>query len=453
MNILMHHRTAALLVVATTLAIPPGASAQPPAATRADAPAIRLTVNTTIDLALKASHRVSEVQARADVAQANVSARSSADNPVVSLLAGYTRTNHVEAFAMPIAGKGLVVIYPDVPDNWRTRADLQWPVYTFGRVGSATKAAELEHEATGKDVSTAKADIRLDATRSYWNLVMAGAVVRVAEDALALVGAHLHDVKALRAAGIAAPNDVLTAEAREARQRVLLIQARNNRDVAEADLRRVTGIEAAQKIDLIDALEAPARDIGAFDALLAEAKKTRPERQALQLRADAFGQQQKSAAAMTKPVLSVGGGVDYARPNNRIFPRSSEWNESWDVGFNVSWPLWDGGRTKADVAQVSASQRAVVERLAEFDAVLEFEVHQRQLDLAAAAASIQAATEEVASAAEARRVVTERFKSGLASNTDVLDAQQNLVVAQLERTQSLAAVRLAEARFDRTLGR
>ena len=94
-----------------------------------------------------------------------------------------------------------------------------------------------------------------------------------------------------------------------------------------------------------------------------------------------------------------------------------------------------------------------MERLAEFDTVLEFEVHQRQLDLAAAAAAIPAASEEVASAAEARRVVTERFKSGLASNTDVLDAQQNLVVAQLERTQALAAVRLAEARLDRTLGR
>ena len=153
------------------------------------------------------------------------------------------------------------------------------------------------------------------------------------------------------------------------------------------------------------------------------------------------------------PVLSVGAGVDYSRPNQRIFPRAPEWNESWDVGFNVNWPLWDGGRAKADVAQVSASQRAIVQRLAEFDTVLEFEVHQRQLDLAAAVASIQASTEEVASAAEARRVVTERFKSGLASNTDVLDAQQNLVVARLERTQSLAAVRLAEARLDRTLGR
>ena len=453
MNMFMPHRTAALLVAATALAMVPGAAAQTPVPARSDAAVVRLSVNDAINLALKVSHRVGEVEAHEDAAKANTSGRAAAGNPVLSLLAGYTRTNHVEEFAMPIAGKGLVVIYPDVPDNWRTRADVQWPVYTSGRVGAATKAAELEQQASNKDVSTAKADLRLDATRAYWSLVTATAVVRVAEDALALVEAHLHDVQALRSAGIAAPNDVLTADARASRQRVLLIEARNNRDVADADLRRVTGIGAAERIELTDALEAPARDFGAVDGLLAEAKKARPERQALQLRVDSLGQQRTAAAAGTKPVVAVGAGVDYANPNPRIFPRSPEWNESWDVGFNVTWPLWDGGRTKADVAQVGASQRAIVERLGEFDTQLEFEVRQRQLDLAASVASIPAATEQVASAAEARRVVTERFKAGLASNTDVLDAQQDLVVAELERTQALAAVRLAEARLDRALGR
>ena len=453
MNKVTHFIRTAALAAAAWLALAPGAMAQTPAAAQGEAPVIRLNVSDAIGLALKVSHRVGEVEAREDAAKASVSGRSAAGNPVVSLLAGYTRTNHVEAFAVPVTGKGLVAIYPDVPDNWRTRADVQWPVYTSGRVSAATKAADLERQATNRDVSTAKADIRLDATRGYWNLVLANAVLRVTEDALALVEAHLRDVRALRAAGIAAPNDVLTVQARRSRQQVLLIEARNNRDVAEADLRRATGIDRAARIELTDVLEAPARDAGAFDRLLAEARKARPERQALQLRVDAFGQQRTVAAAGTKPVVAVGAGVDYARPNPRIFPRAADWNETWDVGFNVTWPIWDGGRTKADVAQVSASQRAVVERLAEFDTELEFDVRQRQLDLSAAAASIQAATEEVASAAEARRVVTERFKSGLASNTDVLDAQQELVVAQLQRTQSLAAVRMAEARLDRALGR
>ena len=109
---------------------------------------------------------------------------------------------------------------------------------------------------------------------------------------------------------------------------------------------------------------------------------------------------------------------------------------------------------KADVAEAAASQRARSrERLAEFDTVLDFEVRQRRLDLEAARASIRAATDEVASAAEARRVVAERFKAGLVTNTEVLDAQQALLAAQFDRTRALASARLAEARLDRAVGR
>jgi len=136
-----------------------------------------------------------------------------------------------------------------------------------------------------------------------------------------------------------------------------------------------------------------------------------------------------------------------------MFPRTDQWQTSWDVGVNLTWPLWDGGRVKADVAEASANQRAVVQRLAEFDTVLDFEVQQRRLDVASARESIRASADEVAAAAEARRVVAERFKAGLVTNTEVLDAQQALLIAQFDRTRALATARLAEARLDRALGR
>jgi len=80
-------------------------------------------------------------------------------------------------------------------------------------------------------------------------------------------------------------------------------------------------------------------------------------------------------------------------------------------------------------------------------------VKQRQLDVSAARESIRAASDGVASAAEARRVVAERFKAGLVTTTEVLDAQQALLLAEFDRTRALANARLAEARLDRSLGR
>ena len=447
----MRHRTsiatyALAAAVMLLLAAPPRAAAQ------ADTP-LRLTVHDAIDLALKASHRVGELEAREQAARAAVDGRAANAMPLVSLGGGYSRTNHVDEFAIVLPGQAPRLIYPDVPDNWRTRVDMQWPVYTSGRVQALERAARSEDGAAGKDISTGRADTRLDAERAYWNMVTATAALKVVEDALALVNAHLQDVRNLRAVGLVAPNDVLSAEAARSRQEVLRIEARNGRDVADADLHRVTGLPASVTIELAAGLEDPSPDTPSSERLLADAKQNRPERQALQLRIDALGEQRIAAAAGLKPMVAVTGGVDYARPNPRIFPRADTWNQSWDVGVNVTWPLWDGGRVKADVAQAGANRHAVEERMADFDVTLAFEVRQRQLDLESARAAIAAATDEVGSAAEARRVVAERFKAGLASNTEVLDAQQALLVAQLDRTRALAALKMAQARLDRTLGR
>lgn len=426
----------------------------PPPAAPGQPAAVRLTLADAIERALATSHRVGEFASREEAARAALAARGAGDLPVFSALAGYTRTNHVEEFGIPTApGVPPKIIYPDVPDNWRARLDVMWPVYTSGRVSGLEDAAEADLGAAGRDVSTAKADTRLDVTRAFWSLATATEAVRVVEEALKVVDAHLRDVRTMRDVGLLAPNDVLSVEAQQSRERVLLIEAQNARDVAEADLRRATGLATHVAIEIVANLAEPTPPPDPLERLLVEAHAGRPERQALELRVSAFDGRQRAVSAGLKPTVAVGAGFDYARPNPRIFPRAGEWDDSWDVSVNVVWPFWDGGRVKAEVREVSANQQALRERLADFDRTLEFDVQQRRLDLEAARASIGAATDAVTSAAEARRVVTERFKAGLVTNTEVMDAQVALLEAELGRTRALAAARLAFARLERATGR
>jgi outer membrane protein TolC len=444
--------TMAAWLAAPAAARTPAEAAPPGQAGTAGPAEIRLTLDDAMARAVAASHRIGEGQARQEAAAAAVDGRAAATMPVVSVMAGYTRTNHIVPFGLP-PERPTAIIYPDIPDNWRTRLDMQWPVYTFGRFESMERAARSEAAAVEKDVATVTADVRFDAARAFWALVTAAESVRVVQEALALIEVHLRDVKNMREAGLLAPSDVLSVEARRSRHEVQLIEARNMRDVAEADLRRATGIEPGVTISIDAVLEGPSAGPAPYEELLADARAHRPERQALQARVDAIGGRRDAAAAGLKPILAVGAGFDYAKPNPRIFPRTNEWHTSWDVGVNFSWPLWDGGRVKADVAEAAANQRAVGQRLAEFDTVLGFEVRQRQLDVQSARESIRAANDEVTSAAEARRVIAERFRAGLVTTTEVLDAQQALLVAQFDRTRALAGARLAEARLDRALGR
>jgi outer membrane protein TolC len=80
-------------------------------------------------------------------------------------------------------------------------------------------------------------------------------------------------------------------------------------------------------------------------------------------------------------------------------------------------------------------------------------VEQRLLELESNRAAIAAANDGLRAAEEARRVLAERFAAGVATNTEVLDAQTDVLQAELDRTRALAGIRLAEARLERALGR
>jgi outer membrane protein TolC len=129
------------------------------------------------------------------------------------------------------------------------------------------------------------------------------------------------------------------------------------------------------------------------------------------------------------------------------------WQTSWEIGIAGTWTLWDGGRADADAAEAQAAARALRSRQLDLNRVIDTDVRQRQLDLHSARAAVTASDAAVTAAAEARRVVNERFTVGVATSTELLDAHLALLQAELDRTRALASIRLAEARLDRALGR
>jgi outer membrane protein len=409
-------------------------------------PPVRLTVDDAIARATEVSHRLAEARARQEGAQARVQSARAARQPTLGVTGGYTRTNHVEEFGVPQPAGGIRIIYPDIPDNFFTRAYVQWPIYTAGRVDALERAAEAEGRAAGADVAVARADLRLEVVRVYWALATAAESVRVLQEALDRAEAHVRDARSRFDSGLIPPNEVASAEAQRSRHELQWLESRNVRESVLEELRRLTGLVG--DIALADALDPPPPAVeGALD------RAARAERQALADRILAADERQRAVQAGRRPTVSFTGGVDYANPNPRIFPRRRGWRESWEIGVAASWTIWDSGRVAADAADAAATASALRARLAEVDSQIALDVRQRALDLDTARAAVVAARDGVRSAAEARRVVAERFRVGVATSTEVLDAQVALLQAELDRTRVLANIRLAEARLDRALGR
>ena len=416
---------------------------------------IRLTLADAVSRGLETSHRLAEIRARQTGAQASVRVVHVSDLPTVSANAGYTRTNHVQEFGFVENGV-FRAIYPDIPDNVVSRVAFAWPIYTAGRTDALERAATAEAQAVGADLDAARADLRLEIVRAYWAAVTAREAVRVLEESMTRVDAQLRDVRQRFEVGLVAPNEVSGLAAQRSREEAQLIEARNLREATLVDLRRLIGAEPESVLDLIDALastSATVAETATVSETVRRALDRRPERKALTFRLGGAEAREQAAAAARKPTIAFGGGVDYANPNPRIFPRRDKWQESWDVSVNVNWTLFDSGRTAAQIAEATAASTAIRERMAEFDSVVAAEVRQRLLELDSSRALLKAASDAVSSAADARRVIADRFSSGVATSTDVIVAQAALLESELGRTRALASVRLAEARLDRAVGR
>lgn len=433
--------TAVTLLV---LALAAPAHAQPAAVT--------LTLDQAVSRAVEASHRLAEARARQQVAEAAIEVRRRSDDPTLTASAGYTRTNHIQEFGVPQPDGRLRVIYPDIPDNYRTRVELVWPVYTAGRTDALERAAQAEASATGKDLEAARLDLRLEVARAYWALVTARETVRVLEQALATADRSLADVRTRVEAGFLPPNDVSRSEAQRARSDVLLVEARGRVELVTIDLARLIGAPPAVAIVPAEALDGAGPGPADAGILATEALARRPELAAIAERAGGITARLDAIAAARKPTVSFLSGVDFAHPNPRIFPRQAVWEDSFDITLNVSWQFWDSGRAAADRVEALANQTALAERRREVESQIQADVRKQLVELATSRASLASANAALTAAQETRRVVNDRFEAGVATTLDVLDAQLAEMQAELDRTRVRADIRLAEARLARVVG-
>lgn len=416
---------------------------------------VRLTLADAVNRGFETSHRLAEIRAREAGARAAARSVQVSKLPIVSLSGGYNRTNHVEEFAFPQPDGSRLVVYPDIPDNLVSRFGFQWPIYTSGRTDALERAAAAEVSAVAADIEAARADLRFEIARAYWAAATARESVRVLEESTVRVQAQLNDANQRFKVGLIPPNEVFSLEAQRSREQAQFIEARNLLEGALIDLKRLAGVDRGTVIELVDPLERQSLQPKPLDtsALIKSALESRPERQALSLRLGGLEARQAAARKGNLPTVSVLGGVNYDNPNVRHFPRQGKMQRSWDVGVNFNWNFVDFGRTNAQAAEAAAAASATRERIAEFDEVIAAEVEQRLLDLQSSEAIVRAAADAIRSAAEARRIVGDRFNAGVATSTDVLVAQVALLESELARTRALAAQRLAEARLERSIGR
>jgi outer membrane protein len=414
-----------------------------------------LTLEDAIAAGLAQSRTLRASSARADAAEARAGEARTARLPVLKGEASYRRLSDVDPFEITLPGSAKpMVISPVVLDNSSMRVSLQQPLFTGFRISSSIETAELGAEAASLDNVNDRTDMVFAITSAYWSLFQTREVERFAQENVARLERYLADANKLMQAGLSTRNDVLKIEVQLSNARIAQMDAENDARLAAMNL----NVLLSRPVDMpVDLLSRPAEDPGqsrpAVDSLTHVALTGRSDLQAVRTRVEASRAGVSLARAGWWPQLALSGNYLYARPNSRYFPTKDEFKGTWDVGVVLSVDLWNWGVTARQSEAAEANLRQAEFTAAQMEDVVSLEVNRAALQVDRARSRSAMAAIALGQAEEQSRTTEQRFKTGLATSTDLLDAEVSL--HQSKTTQSGARVEyeIARARLTRALGK
>jgi outer membrane protein TolC len=428
---------------------------------------LRLSLGDAVTIAMRQSDEIGIAAAQVDVADAQYASARSNVLPQLRFSSSYL---HVYESAR---GSAVGSVF-NQPNTYIGTLNLSQTLFQGGRLVSGTRAADAMRQAARFDEHEERAQITVGVQRAYLQALFTARIAELQERNLALAADRLGQVEQFERAGRAARYDVLRARVERSNIEPLAIQARNDRELALLDLKRVINVPIEQPVSLVTHIDSA----GAMRVLASLTDTGTAERASVRsaelnlaarrlgvavARADYFPtlsvflQQGYQAFPVPGQGIPTGLGslVAEACPVGSAAVRCQNGGFFSDrqAGLNISFPVFDGFRIKSNVDLAQAQARLAELQLRQERETVSLDVARARAELRRAGAVFAARQQNSAEADEAFRLATLRFSRGLSTQLEVSDAQIALLTAQSTEARATYDLFLASADLARALGR
>lgn len=247
-------------------------------------------------------------------------------------------------------------------------------------------------------------------------------------------------------AGVVPRLDVLRADVERKTAAQRRIAAENETARARTALARAIGLPWMQAYSLADAMAyAPLQDPDPA-MLRQQALAHRPDVLRAQAEVEAARASASAARAARLPSVTVDGNYGWIGSA----PATAE--GTFAVAANVHVPLFAAGETRAREIDAQAGLRQRELQLQDLRARVSYEIDTALRDLGAAAQQVDVARSATDAAAEALTQARDRFGAGVATNIEVVQAQQAAAAAREGYIAALYAHNIAKAVLAKAVG-
>ena len=351
------------------------------------------------------------------------------------------------------------------------------PLYLDGRFQLANRVAKANEDVYRFGLRTARAKLRYDIASAYFDAVIAEKFVQIAESSLVQTQRTLRQTTLQRQVGTVAEYDLLRSRVAVDAQRPLLIQAQQNRDIAQLQLKQLLDLPLTEPLDLatpiqdadmdrvlaISRLDSDARPSAGSGlsatgapglALKLNPRDTAPDARAAVQQAQALLEVQKGALRQAQlaqvPVLNLTTNYQrFAYPSNsNIVPRTlADFYPAWTVGLGFTVPIWTSGRIGGDkmVARANVADAEARVHQGQRAASLDVQLALKSLEQAEANWLASIGTEEQAD--KALRIADVRYSNGISTQLELSDIRNLLIQSQANRLSAAKSLQLARLRL------
>lgn len=339
------------------------------------------------------------------------------------------------------------LIQPDYSKTWGMRLDQTFTLN--GRELTAFGITKSTIEKAKYDFNFAKEEYLLMLSEAYYNVLKARKALDIAKSNVERLTKHRDAAEIRLKVGETTKTAVLRAQAELSGAQSEEIKAQNALEITMTILLRFSGL--TEKFDVKETKDYSSQIKGfeTIESLKQTALMGRTDLKSLEVQKQISDDQINYARGAYWPTLSIEGV--YSRGDQN--PMSTTFNkESVYGGVKINFPFFEGGLRIAEVREAKSKNKQANLLYEDKKKAVFVEVETAYLDLKTQEGIKEKFEAQLKFAEDNYNAVTKQFEYGIVNSLDVMDANNLLVQAQRQLTDSRYNYQLAVLKLKRTTG-
>lgn len=342
-------------------------------------------------------------------------------------------------------GNGFTSRSSQASTSFNGSAQLNYDLYTSGNRQANIQAAEEQLRIDQLDVENTSQEIVLNVTTEYYDLQQADEQARINRSAVENAQASLRDTQAREQAGVGTRFDVLQAQVNLANAQQELTDSLSEQQIARRRL--ATRLSLAQSVNITTADPVQLADLWqpTLEETIVRAFQNRPELQQQLAQRNIDEQRRRQALSQLGPQISLAGNYNVLDQ----FDDGIGITDGYSLGLDGNLTLFDGGAARARAAQSRTNIAIAETQFGSQRDLIRFDVEQYYSQLQSNLNNVQTSSVALNQAREALNLARLRFQAGVGTQTEVIDAENDLTRAEGNRVTAILNYNRALANLQR----